>query len=414
MNFFTKYKKIFLIIGFVIISVAWGYILYILFFKTADITPTEKSKDDSEFISNLPNAADGSGNIIPDKSDIAKPSFTTTPIKEQEPDRVARGKETEITKLNDSPSIGITIDKYGSKIQYYNQDDKKFYTVDKKGNIKKLSDKVFHDVEKIIWSPAKDKAILEYPDGSNIVYNFETDKQVTLPKHWENFSVSANGDKLVMKSIGLGNENKWLAITNDDGSKSKKIEPIGVNADKVIPSWSPNNQSIAMYIEGKDFNRQEVYFVGLNGENFKSTIIEGRGFEPLWAPNGDRLLYSVYSTDNNLKPKLWIVDAQGESIGNRRTDLNMETWAHKCTFSGSHSLYCAVPESLEEGAGVFPELSEHTNDRLYKIDTNTGIKKLIAIPDGEYNISKLIISDGEREAFFTDAKTQTIHKIRLK
>ena len=168
-----------------------------------------------------------------------------------------------------------------------------------------------------------------------------------------------------------------------------------------------------MYTKGLSFDRQEVFFVGLNKENFKSTIVEGRGFEPKWAPEGDRLLYSVYSSANDLKPTLWIVNAQGENIGTGRKSLGLDTWADKCTFSGEQDLYCAVPQNLEAGAGLFPELAAGSVDRLYKIDTVTGLKSLIAIPEGSHNISNLIISENEDSLFFTDKNTGAIYKINL-
>jgi len=111
-----------------------------------------------------------------------------------------------------------------------------------------------------------------------------------------------------MKSIGLDTDNRWLAIANDDGSNVRAIEPLGEKDDTVYPSWSPNKQMIAMYTEGKDFTSQNVYFVGLNNENFKSTLVEGRGFQPKWSTSGNQLLYSVYSSDNDMNRRYgWLM-----------------------------------------------------------------------------------------------------------
>jgi hypothetical protein len=245
------------------------------------------------------------------------------------------------------------------------------------------------------------------------VYNFTTQKQTTLPKHWQEFGFSPDSEKVVTKSMGLDPANRWLAISNADGSNMRAIEPLGIYGDIVQPSWSPNNQIIAMYVRGVDFDRQEVFFVGLNQENFKSTIIQGRGFENQLSPKGDRLLYSVYSSDNEMKPKLWIVNAHGETIGTERRSLGLNTWASKCAFADDRYVYCGVPKELEEGAGIFKELSLRTSDNLYKIDTQTGLRSLVAIPDGDYNVSKLIVSDDKSTLFFTDEKTNNIHKIDL-
>lgn len=411
MSFLIRYKKIFLAAGFVVFVVFAGYFLYATFFRQA--APAEKigEKQATTTTGGLPVSPVGPGQIITPKEGEKLPAEETP---KKEADATASGGLTRVTELTRESGLGVTLSSNGSDLQYYNKSDGKFYRVNNNGDVSALTDKVFHDVEKIVWSPNKNKAILEYPDGANIVYDLSTNKQVTLPTHWKDFGFSPDGEKIVMKSMGLNPDNRWLAVANEDGSKARRIELLGEKDETVYPSWSPNNQSVAMYTEGVDFNRQEVFFVGLNDENFKSTVIEGRGFEYKWAPKGDRLLYSVYSTDNNLKPMLWTVNAEGESIGSGRKSLNVETWAHKCVFSGSYSLYCAVPEKLDEGAGLFPELALSSRDQLYQIDTRTGIKKLVAIPDGSFNISGPIVSENGYYLYFTDETTKKIYKIKLK
>lgn len=417
MDFFNKYKKIFIAIGFVLSVFVLGYLIYITFFKSdiavydPDNYPTSSS---SVPIPGFPSTGSGSNtNIVDDKN-----NQNTLPIETGnnflKPSEIAKGGLTQTTEIGKAPSLGATLSIDGSDLRYYNKSDGKFYSLDKNGNSTLLVDKVFHNVEKVTWSNNNEKAILEYPDGANIIYNFNTNKQITLPKHWEEFDFSPNNDQLVMKSIGLDPSNRWLAVTNEDGSKVTPIEFLGENESMVYPKWSPNNEIVAMYTKGVDFDRQEVFFMGLNDENFKSTIVEGRDFRPQWSPEGDKLLYSVYTSKNNFKPSLWLVDAQGESIGANRKSLNLETWADKCTFSNAKELYCSVPEKIDDGAGIFPELANNTKDRLYKIDTQTGIKKMIAIPDGDFNMTNLIITDNSYYLYFTDAKTERIHKIKLK
>ncbi len=413
MGFFLKYKKIIFLIIFLTVIVVLGYLLYALFFKTkvSNIVVTEPPIATST--KGLPVAKTGAGQVITPTETAGLPGQAggaeTTKI-----NPLAQGGLTQTVELNNSPSLGATLAGNGSDLQYYNQADGKFYRLTKDGKASPLTDKVFYQVDKIFWSPDKNKAILKYPDGANIVYDFTTNQQITLPSHWKDFAFSPDGNKIVLKSIGLDPNNRWLAISNLDGSSAQRIEALGDKDETVYPAWSPNNQIIAMYTEGLDFDRQEVYFVGLHNENFKSTIIEGRGFEPKWAPRGDKLLYSVYSSNTNLKPMLWLVNASGDNIGSNRISLGIETWASKCTFANITDLYCAVPQSLEEGAGLFPEMALSTKDNLYKIDLQTGLKKLIAIPNGDYSISDINISDNGYYLYFTDQATKTLHQIKLK
>jgi hypothetical protein len=415
MDFFLKYKKILLVTVFILVIFLLGFLIYSMFFKPMvgqkTIEPDSKTASST---SGLPNANSGQGQIttpgnssqLPDET--AKPSETDTPIVEQNNPQLY--KTDEFTK---TPALGATLSTNGSDLQYYDEQSGKFYRIDKNGETTELSDKIFHSVSNVTWSSDKNKAILEYPDGANILYNFDTKKQVTLPQHWKDFNFEPGGNNFVMKSIGLDENNRWLAIANADGSGYRQIEALGDKDSTVYPLWSPNKQSIAVFTEGINFDQQDVFFVGLNNENFKSTVVEGRGFQPKWAPEGKQLLYSVYSSSNDLKPNLWIVDAQGDNIGNNRQNLNIETWADKCTFANNNDLYCAVPESLEAGSGLMPELAKNTKDNLYKIDLKSGTKKLIAIPDGSYNISNLIISENENYIYFNDDATQKLYKIKL-
>ena len=412
MGFFTKYKKILFLIVFILIVIALGYLIYFLFFKPVPSEPPVAKPPVTATPRGLPVAEVGPGQIVTPTEEAGFP-IDGAPT-ELASSKVASGGLTQTKTLNNIPSLGATISSNGSDLQYYNIADGKFYRIDKNGNLSALSDEIFHSVENVTWSPNKNKAILEYPDGANTVYDFSTDKQVTLPSHWKDFDFSPSGDQIVMKSMGLDPNNRWLAIVNDDGTKSRAIESLGEKDATVYPSWSPNNQTIAMYTEGVSFDRQEVFFVGLNNENFKSTIIEGRGFQPKWQPSGEKLLYSVYSSDTDLKPNLWIVNANGENIGSGRKNLNIETWADKCAFADNTSLYCAVPKNLEQGAGLFPELAQNTTDNLYKIDTRTGVKKLVAVPDGNYNMSNIIISDNGYNLYFTDESSGRLYTIKLK
>jgi len=409
MNFFLRYKRVFLIIGFLAIVALLGFLIYSFFIKPN--LPAAKPPAGGGIATStgqLPTAGIG-GKVTP-TGPTGPGVIPSTPTI----DKIALGGVTETAQIGTALTLKPTLSGNGSDVQYYNQTDGKFYRIDALGNASAMSDQVFHNVSNITWAPQKNKAILEYPDGAKILYNFDTKKQTTIPKHWEDFDFSTDSSKIVMKSIAVDPDNNWLAIANDDGSGAKPIEQIGANADTVISSWSPNNQSIAMYTKGVDLNRQEVFFVGLNGENFKSTIIEGRGFEPKWSTTGNRLAYSVYSLDNDMKPKLWVVDAQGDAIGGNRKDLSLETWASKCTFADNKTMYCGVPESLDKGAGLFPEIAKNTRDNLYQVNIETGEKKLVAVPNGDFNMSNLIVTNNGGSLYFTDSNTNVLHKIELK
>ncbi len=426
MNIFSRYKKIFLILFFLGLVFLFGYLLYQVFFKTGEVSPPNQTATGT--INGLPSAGlggetngtpSGTGMLPGGESETGSDINNGNNLSGGGPDgdkpsSIAIGGLTETNVLSKSPAYNPTLSSDGS-VQYYNKSDGIFYKVDKNGNLSRLSDKVFYDASNVTWAPDSSNAIIEYPDGNKILYNFDTEKQTTLPAHWQDFSFSPGSDEIISKSISpLDPENNWLVVSSNDSSSAKAIEQIGNNADTVYPSWSPNQQIVAMYTRGVDFDRQEVFFVGQNSENFKSTIIEGRGFQSEWSKDGDKLLYSVYHTKDDLKPRLWIVEASGDNIGQNRKSFNLQTWADKCTFATNTEIYCAVPETLEKGAGLFPEMADKTKDNLFKIDLASGTQKLIAIPDNAYNISQIIVPENQDTLYFTDKKTGFLYKVDLK
>jgi len=417
----SKLKKILIIIGFIIFTALMAYLIWITFFKKdvgIEINPNGTSTNSglpssSNNQGQLPNGTDGGQTTATSSNTQTEPQPSDSGNNNQA-SAIAIGGVTKTDLLVSDSVLNQTLSQDGNSVQFYDQDDGKFYIVDENGNKIPLSDKVFYNVENVEWAPNKTKAVIEYPDDTKIVYDFATEKQYTLPKHWEDFSFSTDSTKLVNKSLGTDEDNRWLIVSSSDGSQSTAVEYIGTNDANVIASWSPNNQTVGMYTKGVDFDTREVFFIGQNDENFKSTKIEGWGFEGQWSTNGDRLLYSVYSPNNDLKPQLWIVEAQGDNIGTDRTNLNLQTWSTKCTFADNNTIYCAVPLYLQAGAGMYPSLADETPDHLYKINANNGIKELIAVPDTTYNISSISVSTNQENLFFTDKTTGRLYKIRLK
>lgn len=415
-----NWKRIALLIAFIAAVLVFGYLLYYLFLKPAIPTaPLAVNVNAGPGVLpqagvnvNIPTAANVNG-ALPGQPPPPGPPAELPPVSAGAAP-IANGGLTKTTALTATRATQPTLAPDGTNVIYYNQATGKFYKISPDGRTAPVSEEVFYQVQDVSWSPDKNKAVLEYPDGANIVYDFNQNKQITLPGHWKDFSFSPDSNQIVFKSMGDGSESRWLAAVNADGTKAVKIEPLGDKDATVYPSWSPNGQIVAMYREAKDFDRQNLYFVGLNNENFKSTIIEGQNFQGQWSTKGDRLLYNVSNSASGFKPTLWIVEAQGENIGQNRKDLKLETWSNKCSFANNDAVYCAVPKTLAEGAGIFSAEMDNSPCDLYKIDLKSGFKSKIAIPEGSHNISRVIVSQNEDYLYFTSQTDGRLYKINLR
>lgn len=408
-------KKILLAITLLSVAVLIGFGLYYMFKKTTtggdgQLEPTQTETGE------LPTAGERTSTIT--GTEITTDQLQRGGITSQLPiPQVAPGgyyQDETVKELIAQPVTYPSLSQSNGDLRYYNSSDGKFYHLTADGQIKTLSDETFYNVNKVTWATKNDKAVLEYPDKSKIIYNFEKQKQTTLPKHWSDFSFSPDSSQLAAKSIGLAPENRWLVTVNDDGTGTNFIEPMGDNADKVQINWSPSRQTVAFSQTGEPLGaeRQEILFVGLNHENFKSAIVEGRGFNPEWSPSGQKLLYSVYSSRSDFKPELWITDSYGDSIGNNRQLLQLNTWADKCTFSDDATVFCAVPRDLPQGAGILPEVAANTNDDMYKIDLKTGLKITVPI-NGNYNIKNITYDKNKNKLYFTNGNQAGVFEIKL-
>ncbi|OQB44256.1 MAG: hypothetical protein BWY03_00312 [Parcubacteria group bacterium ADurb.Bin159] len=437
-------KKIFLVIAFILAVIILAYLLYIVFFKPApkeEIVPPEEegaiprlptTQEEWEQMTIKERAEKGLP-LYEWKEEIVSPEELITvpavPSKPEVPppllpeevtpeiDEIAQGRQTWVMSASDEPAEFATLARDGENSLYYNKEEGRFYSVSPYGERTLLTEDVFPNVSNIVWAPTKDKAILEFPDGFKISYNFNTKKQYSLPTNWEEFSWDSTGSKIVFKAMGDYPETRWLAVAQADGNAAKAIEHMGDNANKVIVSWSPNQQVIAFSATGEPRGEfeQEILLIGQYHQNWPALVVDGRGFEPKWSSSGQKLLYSVYSPDSGYRPSLYLVNAQGEEIGTEKIKLDLFTWANKCTFNKDDSyVYCAVPRDLEYGVSLVPEVAGPEIDDFYKINTADGTISFLAEGAmGGYDVSSIYLSADESLLYFTDERTGILKYIKL-
>jgi len=415
-----NWKKIGLIVGFILLCVAIGFVLYFLFFKpTLPIAPGEKALP----IGQLPSAEKGAqpGVIEPAKPEPAKgeamPKSITKIAPEVAPevaDDIAKGGVTKVATLSYEKTGKLFLDDSGNNALTYNPDTGKFNIISPDGTATPLLDKVYKNVQDITVAPQKDKVILEFPDSSNILFDIKQNKQISLPKDWTGFSFNPTGNAIAFKDINALKEYRYLGIANADGSNQKYLEYMGDDARDFKIDWSPNGKMIAQYKVGGTATTSKLFFLGQYGEKFRSITVNGYSLETKWTPDGAKLVYSAQNAFSEHKPLLHIVDASGDNVGYNHHDLKLYTWANKCAFATAITMYCGVPKELPYGAGLVPAVADSTPDYIYKVDLETGVKSFIAEPEGGYTIDQIQVSTDESQLYFTDKQSGTLHSIKLR
>lgn len=400
----SRFKNIIYIFAFILVVGLVGFMIYTFLFKPPQVTPEPTEEQPDQGV--LPGSAEGGPVITPgEEAPGSEPGVLP-------PSQTAQGGVTFTQLLTTSDVAGTTV--VGNNVAYYDPADGRFYSIDKNGNVVALSDTQFTSAQSVSIADTGNAAAIEFPDGSNIIYNFDTESQTSLPNHWEEFDFSPDASEVVTKSVGLDPNNRSLVITSADGSKTEVIASLGSNEDDVSVNWAPNGQIVGFSETGSvqsGFGRRQVFLIGLDGEEKGAIIVEGGNFSALWAPDGSNILYSVANAADNNFPSLWYTNASGD-VGSERKKFPVATWVEKCTFYDAATIYCAVPREVPVESGIDHETVDAPDD-VFAIDIRTGRSTLLATPAADMQMQNLFVSDDKTTLYFSDASGR-LNSIKLR
>ncbi|MFZ2681549.1 MAG: hypothetical protein WAZ14_00385 [Patescibacteria group bacterium] len=386
------------IIGLIAVAGVMGLVLYFMIFGgKPNVIPDAGTPEVTETPGGLPTADTGTPGTTPGGP-------TETGSGTLQPSPTATGGLTSTTLLTTASALQPTITQNGT-VAYYDPKDGKFYTINADGDVVPLSQATFPYAQNIVFSNDAGSAVIEFPDGSNVVYDFNTGKQTTLPSHWEDFGFNQTGTAIASKSVGTDPSNRALVVTATDGSNTQVIAPLGANQDLVDVSWSPDGNTLGFSRTGSGgsaFGQNEIYLIGSDGEASGLLIVNGSNFKNIWAPDGRNLLYSVADAGDEYRSSLWYADSRGDTQGNTRVRIGVKTSANKCTFASAALAYCAVPRTMPAGGGSATSLVTAYDD-LYSVSLPSGKTNLIAIPDKDLRMYNLTVSGNGDELYFSDA-----------
>lgn len=362
----SNLRRILLSLGLLAVAAAMGFGLYWLFFRTPSRPPVQEPGGQGS--GQFPSAGPGGEGVAPTGTGRfpVEPSDGLGPY-------VADGATGAV--------VGAAPLGDGS-LRYYDAVRQQFVNLAADGSLTPLSPDKFFGVSGVTWAPGKTKAIVGYPDGSKVLYDFTTQQQSTLPRAMSSFSFDPSGDKLASLYLGSSKEEQWLVVSNDDGSQIQLVEPVGGKVQNFTPSWSPSGQIVGLFAEAVDGGRQEVVPIGRNGENFRSFVAPGRGFTAEWSPSGERILYSVFSDGTEGRPSLYLADGNADSFGSNSVSLGLSTSADWCSFSGA-SVYCAALDNPPPLLATYPELAQGQPASLWRVDLASGQRtRVTSLPQG--------------------------------
>ena len=181
-------KKILLIVAFVLVAIIIGLAIYFVIFrgKTGFFAPTGTAPTST--VQTFPGS--GVRQVVTTTGTVVSPGTLPSAGVVTQPTPPSYYQQKLVTQLTNDFSTYPSLNSSNGNMRYYNSLEGKFYKITTDGSITSLSDKTFYNASKVTWATTKDKAIIEYPDSSKIIYNFDKSSQVSLPRHWEDFSFS--------------------------------------------------------------------------------------------------------------------------------------------------------------------------------------------------------------------------------
>ncbi len=402
-------KRLFVLIGFIGFLGLIALVIYLVFFRSTPVSTTPPSVET--------NSQPGTSSGLPGSGPGTTPTGTTGGTTPPTTSPTADGGATTTVRLTASSITSPNLASDGRSIVYYDAADGRFYKIGADGKVTRLSDQQFPDATAVTWNTTSDQVAIEFPDGTNVLFDFTTEKQTTLPAHWSDFAFSPSGSQVIAKSLGNNAAARSLVITNTDGSNTQIIQALGDNADLVDVAWSPNDQVVAFADTGASavsggIGRKMIYPIGKNNENFKGLVVEGLNFHAIWSPDGTKILYDVSGEGSDYRPLLWIVDGTSQTMGDHRTSLGLNTWVDKCVFADNDTVYCAVPATLGTGAGLQPDTNT-SDDLIYRITLSSGKTKLIGYPSPLTQMDNLTVSTDGAYLYYTDSAGR-LQYLRLK
>ncbi len=398
--FTSRWKIALAVLGLIAFAMLLGGFFYwLLFSKTPVVTPVDEIVVDDGTAS-LPGSGDA-------QERVSTPS-DSAPAAESDGLPVSDAVLLTTSPVESPVATGL------GEMAFYDPSDGRFYRIDENGNLVALSSETFPDVEDVTFSTDVDMAAIEFPDGTNILYDFASDEQTTLPSHWEDFTFSPESEIVASKNITSNPDLNSIVVTSTDGTHTQVLAGLGTNAGDVTLDWSPTGDVIGYAQTGSTqsgFGREQIYLIGNDGEPAGSIVVEGLYFDPIWSPSGETILYSITDDSADGRPTIWSVDGNGADAGGDRTRYGVQTYVEKCSFATETIVYCAVPRELPDNAGFDVSLADAPDD-VYKLNLTTGQTTLVAVPSRDYQMFNVSVPEDQSILYFTD-EAGRLHRLEL-
>lgn len=314
-----------------------------------------------------------------------------------------------LMKISEVPAISPTIK--NNSIIYYSPEGL-FESNFDGSNLRKISPIVIPNLIKVIWSNDASKAIIQnYDENYSIkkyIYDYDISKSYPLPDNIKTIAFLPNSSKIIFNYVNFNKNIFYIGTSNIDLTNSQKIIDLKLPLAQLEPVLE---NKIIIKFPSSGLVSNSILLLDTKNSKLNLLLSDEYGLDIKASPNATKFIYS--STNSKGKDiSLFILNSNGQ-----RKNLEIKTLVDKCTFSqDNRTIFCAVPRQIPENA-ILPD--DYYKDKIdfyddiWRINTETGEKKLVEGIDIEINADNLLLSPQENYLFFINKKDGNLYSLKL-
>ena len=262
-------------------------------------------------------------------------------------------------------------------IRYYSQNT--FWLYDIAQNKKENISNPVKGISRVVWSPQKNLAFVTQ-FNKNYIFDFSRSgftgiDSIRLPRGIDSLTWSPDGKKIAY-TYSPNNKEYSLIVSGADGSGFERIADLRTLPRPINVLWSPNDKTIMLVPQGKEFAKNILYSFDIFSKSVKQLDETGDVKDALFSPNGENIIFSVFKAVNKTKSALYYKAGLKEA-----KDLNLDA-----------SIETTAWPSNSEIISFLPSIVPPT---ILSLDIPTNKNKDVAIKDTLVSIDSLFMAQNK-------------------
>lgn len=197
-----------------------------------------------------------------------------------------------------------------------------------------ISNPPLSGIQKIIWSPKKDAAILKKGTSAFFFdfqkYNFISQQEIKYSDNVGDIAWSPDDSKIAYYYSPLGGEKSLIFADKTNTNLTRVANLADMNINNPYLSWSPDSEWLTVIPRNASYETNKIYLFNAYTRSFKTISDTGDNLEAKFSPDGSKILYTTYSVDPNspVRANLSVMDKDGQNKKSLdlRADLKKVAW----------------------------------------------------------------------------------------